>query len=55
MFIAKILIEHPVQSLDMTFDYLSNYPLQIGIRVLVHFDSQKSVGYIENIKQTSFI
>ena len=52
MFIAKILIEHPVQSLDMTFDYLSNYPLQIGIRVLVPFGRQKLVGYIESIEET---
>ena len=42
MYIVKVLVEHPVHSLDTTFDYLSHEPLLKGIRVWIRFGYQKS-------------
>lgn len=53
MYIVKVLIEHPVQALDMTFDYLYNEELQRGVRVSVPFGYQKLIGYVEDIEETS--
>jgi len=52
MYIVKVLTEHPVQSLDMTFDYLSNDRLTIGVRVTIPFHNRTIVGYIEDIEET---
>lgn len=52
MFIVKVLVEHPVHSLDTTFDYLSQESLQIGIRVSVMFNRQRLIGYVEDIEET---
>lgn len=52
MYIVKVLIEHPVMSLDTTFDYLSNQLLQTGIRVKVLFRHRRLVGYVENVEYT---
>lgn len=53
MYIAKVLIEHPVYSLDTTFDYLYNEPLKVGVRVLIPFGYQKLIGYVEDVEQTN--
>lgn len=53
MYIVKVLIEHPVQSLDTTFDYLYHNQLQKGIRVLVSFHNQRIIGYIEEVIETT--
>ena len=34
MYIVKVLVEHPVHSLDTTFDYLCDQQLKVGIRFL---------------------
>lgn len=52
MYIVKVLIEHPVQSLDTTFDYLYNQSLQVGVRVIVPFGKQRLTGYVESIEET---
>lgn len=52
MFIAKVLIEHPVYSLDTTFQYISKEPLQKGIRVTIPFGHQKIIGYVEDVEET---
>lgn len=52
MYIVKVLVEHPVHSLDTTFDYLSHEPLLKGIRVWIRFGYQKIIGYVENIEET---
>lgn len=52
MYIAKVLIEHPVYSLDTTFQYLSKEPLQKGIRVTIPFGHQKIIGYVEDVEET---
>lgn len=53
MYIVKVLIEHPVHSLDTTFDYLYHEILNIGIRVIIPFGYQKLVGYVESVIETS--
>lgn len=52
MYIVKVLVEHPVHSLDTTFDYLSHEPLLKGIRVWIRFGYQKIIGYVERIEET---
>ena len=52
MYILKVLIEHPVHSLDTTFDYLSNQYVPIGVRVMIPFAHQKIIGYVEDIQET---
>lgn len=52
MYIVKVLVEHPVHSLDTTFDYLSHEPLLKGIRVWIRFGYQKIMGYVESIEET---
>ena len=37
MYIVSVLVEHPVQSLDMTFDYLSHESLLKGSSCLCTF------------------
>lgn len=54
MYIIKVLTEHPVQSLDMTFDYLYEKPLQIGIRVMIPFNHRHIVGYVEDVEETKY-
>ncbi len=53
MYIVKVLVEHPVHSLDTTFDYLSHKKLMVGIRVWIRFGYQKIIGYVEAIEETS--
>ena len=53
MYIVKVLTEHPVHSLDTTFDYLYNNALQTGIRVVIPFGYQRIVGYVESIEETN--
>lgn len=50
MYIVKVLIEHPVQCLDTTFDYLSHEKIEKGIRVKVPFRHRLLVGYVEDIE-----
>ena len=52
MYIVKVLIEHPVQSLDTTFDYLYHNPLNIGVRVVVPFQTFGSAYVAMNSKST---
>lgn len=52
MYIVKVLVEHPVHSLDTTFDYLCDQQLKVGIRVFIPFGYQKLVGYVESIEKT---
>ena len=53
MYIVKVLTEHPVHSLDTTFDYLSESCLNKGVRVLIPFHHRKIIGYVENVEKTS--
>lgn len=53
MYIVKVLIEHPVHSLDTTFDYLYDKQLLVGIRVSIMFNKQRLIGYVESIEETS--
>ena len=52
MYIVKVLIEHPVHSLDTTFDYLNDFELKQGVRVIIPFGHQKLIGYVEYIEET---
>lgn len=51
MRIAKVYIEHPVASLDFTFDYYVQPSMEIvsGVRVDVEFNHRIVVGYVEEI------
>lgn len=53
MYIVKVLTEHPVHSLDTTFDYLYDYDLKKGVRVMIPFGHQRIVGYVEDVVETS--
>ncbi|MCD8029040.1 MAG: primosomal protein N' [Erysipelotrichaceae bacterium] len=53
MYTVSVLIEHPVQSLDTNFDYLSNNKVIEGVRVIIPFHKQKIIGYVEHVKETS--
>ena len=52
MRIEKVIIEHPVASLDTPFDYYipSNQKVLVGTRVEVEFNNQIIVGYVEEIE-----
>lgn len=52
MYIVKVLIEHPVHSLDTAFSYLSDVFLKKGVRVYIPFHHQKLIGYVEDIEET---
>lgn len=54
MYIVKVLIEHPVHSLDMTFDYLSHQKIMTGVRVNIIFNHRRIVGYVEDEEYTTF-
>ena len=49
--IARVLIEHPIHSLDTPFDYLIPDYLNVkkGVRVFVSFAHQSLVGYVLDI------
>lgn len=52
MFLADVMIEHPVRHLDMSFTYLSETKIQKGIRVHVPFGKQKLVGYVLAVRES---
>ena len=54
MYIVKVLVEHPVHSLDTTFDYLYSTPLLKGVRVRISFNNKSIIGYVENVEYTSY-
>ncbi len=51
MKIAKVLIEHPLYSLDVPFDYLipSHLEVKKGIRVYISFGEQNIIGYVLDV------
>lgn len=54
MYIVKVLVEHPVHSLDTTFDYLHSTPLLKGVRVRITFNKKSIIGYVEDVEYTSY-
>ena len=54
MYIVKVLVEHPVHSLDTTFDYLHLEPLLNGVRVRITFNKKSIIGYVENVESTPY-
>ena len=52
MYILKVLVEHPIARLDMTFDYLSNHYVEPGCRVKIRFGHQHIVGYVDDIEES---
>lgn len=53
MQIVSVLVEHPIHRLDTTFDYLSNEPLQMRVRVQIRFGPQRIIGYITKVVETT--
>ena len=49
--IARVLIEHPLHSLDTPFDYLipSNLNVKKGVRVEISFNNQNIIGYVLDV------
>ena len=49
--IARVLIEHPLHSLDTPFDYLipSNLNVKKGVRVEISFSYQNIIGYVLDV------
>lgn len=56
MYIAKVMIERPVATLDVPFSYYipSTITVQVGIRVVVEFNKKVLVGYVEDIEEIQF-
>lgn len=54
MYIVDVLVEHPINKLDRTFSYLSNENIVAGVRVIVPFNRQKLVGYVEKVEYTDY-
>lgn len=52
MYIVEVLIEHPVQSLDRSFSYISDTPVLKGVRVKVAFQNRHVIGYVEKCMET---
>lgn len=52
MYIISVLVEHPVHSLDTTFDYLSKDEIQVGVRVSIFFNHRPIVGYVIKTVET---
>lgn len=50
MYIVQVIVEHPTHALDSNFDYLSNQPLETGVRVRIKFGFQKIIGYVLGCK-----
>ena len=40
MYLIKCWIEHPVNKLDKTFDYMHNETIITGVRVIVDFNNK---------------
>ena len=53
MYKVEVLIEHPVQSLDHGFSYLSKEHVMTGIRVTVPFNHRHVVGYVLSVEEIS--
>ena len=49
--IARVLIEHPIHSLDTPFDYLIPSFLEVkkGVRVEISFNNQNIIGYVLDV------
>ena len=45
MYLIKCWIEHPVNKLDKTFDYMHNEAIITGVRVIVDFNNKKLIGF----------
>ena len=53
MYIVSVLVEHPVHSLDTTFDYLSKIDIQEGVRVSISFNRRSIIGYVVKVMASS--
>ena len=49
--IARVLIEHPIHSLDTPFDYLipEGMIVKKGVRVEISFNTQNIIGYVLDV------
>lgn len=52
MYIVSVIIEHPIRHLDMSFSYLTDKKMPVGIRVHVPFGHQKVVGFVQKTAWT---
>ena len=48
MEIVKCWIEHPIRSLDQTFEYASDVPVKQGCRVSIPFNNRNLIGFVES-------
>lgn len=52
MNIINCWIEHPIRNLDRTFTYCYNDMIEQGVRVVVNFNNQKLVGFVESVEES---
>ncbi|HCY07153.1 MAG TPA: primosomal protein N', partial [Erysipelotrichaceae bacterium] len=51
MYLIKCWIEHPVNKLDKTFDYMHNETIITGVRVIVDFNNRKLIGFVDSCEK----
>ncbi|MGB4613579.1 MAG: primosomal protein N' [Erysipelotrichaceae bacterium] len=51
MYLIKCWIEHPVNKLDKTFDYMHNEAIITGVRVIVDFNNKKLIGFVDSCEK----
>ncbi len=53
MKIVQCWIEHPIRSIDRTFTYRTELPLERGSRVVVDFNHRDVIGFVDEVIETS--
>lgn len=51
MYLIRCWIEHPVNKLDKTFDYMHNETIITGVRVIVDFNNRKLIGFVDSCEK----
>ncbi len=46
MYVIHCWVEHPIRSLDQTFSYMHDAPIEKGVRVVLNFHNQHLVGFV---------
>lgn len=52
MYLADVIVEHPVATLDRSFLYYTDIPIKKGVRVKVRFNRQHLVGYVLKVRES---
>ncbi|MEE3488590.1 MAG: primosomal protein N' [Bulleidia sp.] len=52
MELVQIWMEHPVRRIDQTYTYISEKPVEQGVRVRVDFAHHKAIGFVESCEHS---